>query len=66
MTYKLYFNKNLKERWNKKRKGKMNERATTKLSHRQNGTVTLENGQFLKKLDFHLPGSQQSTFGYLS
>lgn len=48
-----------------KKEGK-NERATAKLSHRQNGTVTLENGQFLKKLNFHLPGSQQSTFGYLS
>ena len=44
----------------------MKERATTKLSHRQNGMITLEDRQFLKKLNFHLPGSQQSTFGYLS
>lgn len=37
-----------------KKEGK-NERATAKLSHRQNGMVTLENGQFLKKLNFSPP-----------
>ena len=69
MACKLYFDKNLEERKKKQKKEEINERKInnkTWPSHRQNGTVILENRQFLKKLNLHLHGSQQSTFWCLS